>query len=211
MRNLIAKEVFRVPASGMYKSHLNNKKQAPRCSTTQTKRKTFMDDTEAFKKPYPGPGFHDPAFTGTKYKSPSTNAFTKSPRKPLDENEKTPGPVEYRNEKLNILNAAPKFSTTKTVAKNEFHAVNPETTGPGQYDPRDTLVKPRYAVSEVPKEKRPDFEKHKKTPGPGFYDLRGKEEGPEWRYMFIYLDSRKRGEKPSQTAKTRPSMEGTTS
>ena len=52
-----------------------------------------MDDTEAFKKPYPGPGWHDPAFAGTKYRSTSANMFSKSPRKPLDENEKTPGPV----------------------------------------------------------------------------------------------------------------------
>ena len=169
-----------------------------------------MDDTESFKKPFPGPGQHDPAFSGTKYKNSSTNAFTKSPRKPLDENEKTPGPVEYHNEKINILNAAPKFSTTKTVAKNEFHALNPETTAPGQYDPKHTLVKPRCSTSEVPKEKRPDFEKHRKTPGPGFYNLRGKEEGPEWRYIFFYLGSKKREERLSQTTKMKPSMELTT-
>jgi hypothetical protein len=29
-------------------------------------------------------------------------------------------------------------------------------------------------VSEVPKESRPDFEEHRHTPGPGFYNLRGK-------------------------------------
>ena len=79
------------------------------------------------------------------------------------------------------MNAAPKFSSTKTVAKNEFLGVNPENPGPGQHDPKLSLVKPRLAISEVPKEKRPDFEKHRKTPGPGFYNLRGKEEGPTWK------------------------------
>jgi len=43
------------------------------------------------------------------------------------------------------------------------------------------LVKPRESISEVPKEKRPDFEKHRHTPGPGYYNLRGKEEGPTWK------------------------------
>ena len=86
VRNLIAEEVSRMPAPGQYESHLKNKSQAPRCSTTQTKRHTFMDDTEAFKKEYPGPGFHDPAFAGTKYRASSTNLFSKSVRKPLDEN-----------------------------------------------------------------------------------------------------------------------------
>ena len=147
VRNLIAEEVSRMPAPGQYESHLKNKSQAPRCSTTQTKRHTFMDDTEAFKKEYPGPGFHDPAFAGTKYRASSTNLFSKSVRKPLDENQKTPGPPEYKNDKINILNSAPKYSSVKTVAKNEFHGVNPETTAPGQYDPKHTLTKPRCSVS----------------------------------------------------------------
>jgi hypothetical protein len=75
---------------------------------------------------------------------------------------------------MNVLNTAPKYSSTKTVAKNEFLAVNPETPGPGHYDGKLSLVKSGVLVSEVPKEKRPDFEKHKHTPGPGFYNLRGK-------------------------------------
>ena len=86
VRDLVAEEVSRMPAPGMYESHLGNKNQAPRCSTTRTKRHTFMDDTMDFKKPYPGPGNHDPAFAGTKYKSPSSNMFAKSMRQPLDEN-----------------------------------------------------------------------------------------------------------------------------
>ena len=45
-----------------------------------------MDDTEAFKKPYPGPGYHDPGFKGTKYRASSSNLFAKTARKPLDEN-----------------------------------------------------------------------------------------------------------------------------
>ena len=205
--DLVAQELSRVPGPGKYDSHLKNKNTAPRCSTTQTKRKTFMDDTEAFKKSYPGPGNHDPAFSGTKYRASSSNLFSKSPRKPLDENEKTPGPVEYVNDKINILNAAPKFSSTKTVAKNEFLGVNPETTAPGQYDPSITQTKPRCSVSEVPKEKRPDFEKHRQSPGPGFYNLRGKEEGPTWKYLLFYLDSRVSEEKPLLTKETRLKME----
>ena len=75
---------------------------------------------------------------------------------------------------MKVLNAAPKFSSTKTVAKNEFLGVNPELPGPGQYDAKISLVKPKLLVSECPKEDRPDFEKHRHTPGPGFYNLRGK-------------------------------------
>lgn len=52
---------------------------------------------------------------------------------------------------MNTLNSAPKYSSTKNIAKNEFLGVNPETTAPGQYDPKLTLVKPRCSVSEVPK------------------------------------------------------------
>jgi hypothetical protein len=53
-------------------------------------------------------------------------------------------------------------------------AVNPENPGPGQYDPKLTQVKPKTLVNEVPKETRPDFEHQRHTPGPGFYNLRGK-------------------------------------
>ena len=35
---------------------------------------------------------------------------------------------------------------------------------------------------QVGREKRPDFDKHKYTPGPGYYNLRGKEEGPTWKF-----------------------------
>ena len=45
------------------------------------------------------------------------------------------------------MNAAPKFSSTKTVAKNEFLQVNPEQPAPGQYDPKITLVKPGLTIS----------------------------------------------------------------
>ena len=84
--NIVAQELSRVPGPGQYEYHLKNKNTAPRCSTTQTKRHTFMDDTEAFKKPYPGPGYHDPGFKGTKYRASSSNLFAKTARKPLDEN-----------------------------------------------------------------------------------------------------------------------------
>lgn len=39
------------------------------------------------------------------------------------------------------MNSAPKFSVTKTIAKNEFLGVNPENPGPGNYDPELKLVK----------------------------------------------------------------------
>ena len=84
-----------------------------------------MDDMQEFKVQFPGPGTHDPAFKGAKYRSASVSLFAKSPRKPLDENEKTPGPAEYSKEKKNVLNAAPKYTSTKTIAKNEFLSVNP--------------------------------------------------------------------------------------
>jgi hypothetical protein len=55
------------------------------------------------------------------------------------------------NEKLNVLNSAPKYSSTKTIPKNEFLQVNPENPAPGQYDPKLSLVKPSTAISEVPR------------------------------------------------------------
>jgi hypothetical protein len=42
--DLIALELSRYPAPGQYESNMKNKPTAPRCSTSQTKRKTFMDD-----------------------------------------------------------------------------------------------------------------------------------------------------------------------
>lgn len=42
---------------------------------------------------------------------------------------------------MQLLNSAPKFSVTKTIAKNEFLGVNPEGPGPGYYDPSLNLVK----------------------------------------------------------------------
>ena len=84
-----------------------------------------MDDMQDFKKTYPGPGNHDPTFGSSKYRAKSAACIGRSNRRPLDENEKTPGPVEYHNEKINVMNSAPRFSVTKTVGKNEFLAVNP--------------------------------------------------------------------------------------
>jgi hypothetical protein len=48
----------RFPGPGQYNSSLVNKTTAPRCASTKTLRKTFMDDMQDFKKPYPGPGQH---------------------------------------------------------------------------------------------------------------------------------------------------------
>lgn len=48
---------------------------------------------------------------------------------------------------------------TKTVAKNEFLAVNSENPGPGNYNPEIKLVKSSSQYYGVGKEKRPDFEK----------------------------------------------------
>jgi len=43
-----------------------------------------MDDTQNFKRSYPGPGAHDPQLKGTKYRSMSAKTFSKSVRQPLD-------------------------------------------------------------------------------------------------------------------------------
>lgn len=135
-----------------------------------------MDDMQDFKKEYPGPGIHDSNFSSTKYRSQSAFIFKRSERKPLDENEKTPGPVEYDKEKLKVLNKSPGFSVGKQLQKNEFLEVwNPENPGPGQYDPSLALVKESSKKYEAGTEKRPDFEKHRYSPGPGYYNLRGKE------------------------------------
>ena len=43
-----------------------------------------MDDMQEFKVEFPGPGTHDPPFSGTKYRSRSANLFSRSSRKALD-------------------------------------------------------------------------------------------------------------------------------
>lgn len=42
---------------------------------------------------------------------------------------------------MEVMNAAPKFSVSKTIPKNQFLGVNPENPGPGRYDPSVSLVK----------------------------------------------------------------------
>lgn len=69
----------------------------------------------------------------------------------MSEFEKTPSPAEYHNYKLGVMNAAPKFSVTKTIPKGEFLGVNPENPGPGHYDPSLTLVKESSRIYEVSK------------------------------------------------------------
>ena len=58
---------------------------APRCATSHTKRQTFIDDMQDFKKSYPGPGNHDPGFNSSKYRSMSAAPIGRSNRRPLDE------------------------------------------------------------------------------------------------------------------------------
>lgn len=84
--DLIAQEISKFPAPGLYESHLKNKSQAPQYSTAMNKRKTFMDDMQDFKKELPGPGAHESPFAGTKYRCMSAKSFGKDVRKPLDEN-----------------------------------------------------------------------------------------------------------------------------
>ncbi len=119
---MIALEISKYPAPGQYESNMMNKPKAPRCSTSQSKRKTFMDDMQ--RNSTPGPGQHDVKLSSAKNRSASA-FFGKSNRKPLDENEKTPGPFGYENNRLNFLNSSPQYSSTKSVAKNELYGKNP--------------------------------------------------------------------------------------
>ena len=81
------------------------------------------------------------------------------------------------------MNKAPRFSVGKQIQKNQFLEVwNPENPGPQHYDPSVKLVKSQSMTFNVGKQKRPDFEKHRYTPGPGYYNLRGKEQGPGWKF-----------------------------
>ena len=77
-----------------------------------------METTQEAKKVFPGPGVHDPQFAGTKYRSASLGFFSKSNRKALDEQEKTPGPAEYKSDKIKVLSTAPQFTPGNTVPKN---------------------------------------------------------------------------------------------
>lgn len=82
--DLVALDISKFPGPGHYDSHLKNKSTAPRCATTQTKRKTFMDDMQDFKKPFPGPGHHEPGFNSSKYRSTSAAPIGRAQRRPLD-------------------------------------------------------------------------------------------------------------------------------
>lgn len=131
----------------------------------------------------PGPGNHDPNLSRVSvYRSASACNFGKSVRKPLDENERTPGPAVYNNDsKMSVLHSGPKFSVGKAPYKDEAVGnINPESPGPGTYDPNISLVKSASAHFHVGRERRLGFEKHRLTPGPGYYNLRGKESGPRW-------------------------------
>ncbi len=76
----------------------------------------------------------------------------------MDENERTPGPVAYSSDKIQVLNKQPQFSCPKTIPKNEFLQVyNPENPGPGAYDPKIELVKKNNGSVIVNRENRPDF------------------------------------------------------
>lgn len=72
------------PGPGQYNSSLYTKPTAARCATTNTLRKTFMDNIQEFKKDYPGPGKHENNFNSSKYRATSAYDFGKSNRRPLD-------------------------------------------------------------------------------------------------------------------------------
>ena len=83
-KDLVAMEISKYPAPGMYESHLKNKHQSPTIAATQSARKTFMDDMQDARQSYPGPGAHNgDNFVGTKYRSASASQFGKSNRKDL--------------------------------------------------------------------------------------------------------------------------------
>lgn len=50
-----------------------------------------------------------------------------------------------------MLRSAPKYSSTKALAKNEFLNVNPENPGPGHYDANFSLVKEKSQMNEMSK------------------------------------------------------------
>lgn len=96
-----------------------NKVTAPRCATTHSKRKTFIDEAQSAKKDIPA--FTESQinfFNSSKHRASSACNFGKSRRKPLDENENTPGPFGYSSDKLNVLHRNPSFSCPKTIPKN---------------------------------------------------------------------------------------------
>jgi hypothetical protein len=82
--DLIAMEMSKLPGPGQYNSSLVNKSTAPKYANTNTLRKTFMDDMQDFKKPYPGPGHHNPGFNHSKHRSATSFDFGRSTRRPLD-------------------------------------------------------------------------------------------------------------------------------
>lgn len=95
-----------------------NKHTAPKYAETKSPRKTYIDDMEASKKDSPAPGDIKPNITQlSKHRSTSAFDFGKSTRRPLDENEKTPGPAIYNSGKVDHLNSPPKFSIGKNNSK----------------------------------------------------------------------------------------------
>jgi hypothetical protein len=82
-----------------------------------------------------------------------------------------------------VLNKAPGYSPTKDKRElNDFLISREGVPGPQSYDPHLNLVKQSSTMSQIPHEQRPNFDKAKFSPGPGYYNLRGKASGPTWKY-----------------------------
>ncbi len=49
--------------------------------------------------------------------------------------------------------------------------MDPENPGPGNYNPKSSIVKDRSGSIIIMRENRPNFDKERQKPGPGQYNL----------------------------------------
>lgn len=190
--DIIAESRKKIPGPGHYADgdYHSTKRKFPGYTCGSDKRLTFID--QANRTLSPGPGTHEP--DPKLYRSVSAHKFGNSLRRDLYENEKTPGPNYYVPDSSKILHKAPGFAPTKQRPDlNEFMSKNSFGPGPQTYDPRLSLVKETSKMSAIPHSNRPNFDKAKFSPGPGYYNLHLRKGAPAWKYKNILsLDSQQR-------------------
>lgn len=190
--DLLELERKKVPGPGHYDIKLTTKSKSPEYRYGSEKRfRSF--DAMAYSDT-PGPGVHkaDPNFG---FRTTQSFKFGNSQRKSLYEFERTPGPGNYESAKLKVLQTAPRFSVGKEPTGAKYlMSTAMKNPAPGKYDPNFKLVHEAARTTFTPTEKRPDFEKFGKTPGPGHYLNPKADSGPTWKYAIVWIQNGNRSE-----------------
>lgn len=177
--DLVELERKKVPGPGQYEPKLTMKSKSPeyRCGSEER----FRHFQAMVKSITPSPGAHE-ANPDLGFKTTQTFSFGNSKRRSLYEFERTPGPGNYESVKLKIMDAAPRFSVGKEPTGAKYlNNSGMKTPAPGKYDPNYKLVHEAARTTFTSSEKRPDYEKFGKTPGPGHYADPKAHKGPTWK------------------------------